>query len=423
MVLSASPRLPAYAGLAALGLISALAAGRPELVALATPFALLVAVALTGARLGLAGELRLERERVLEGEQALASATVVNTGAAARVELYLPTTARLQAVPTAIAFWLPAGDRREVRFELGVRRWGVHGAGPPLVRARDRLGAFTLEGDLGDACELRAYPGIDRLRRLVSPLRTRPVLGSQLASERGEGIEFADLRPLVPGDRLRHINWRATSRRRTPYVNVQHPERGADIVLFLDTFAEAEHAERGTLDAAVLAASSLASAYLARRDRVALVSFGGVVQWLTPSAGTTQLYRIVDALLASDIRRGYAWKDVARLPRRLVPARALVLGLTPLLDPRGIGALLDLRARGYDLAVIEISPLGHTPAEGDASRRLPLRLWSLQRDALRARFEAVGVPVARWQHPETSLEVALEEVTRFRRHARPAPHA
>ena len=146
-------------------------------------------------------------------------------------------------------------------------------------------------------------------------------------------------------------------------MNVQHPEQSADVVLFLDTFAEAEHAEDGTLDAAVQAAAALASAYLARRDRVALVSFGGTLNWLTASAGTRQLYRIVDALLASDVRLSYAWKDVRHLPPRLLPARALVLALSPLLDARGIGALLDLRARGYDLAVVEISPLTHTPAD------------------------------------------------------------
>jgi uncharacterized protein (DUF58 family) len=421
---SASPRLPAYAALAAFGLVAALGAGRPELAALATPFALLVVVAMAGAPVALDGGLQLERERALEGEPVGATATVINTGAAARVELYLPTTPRLQSEPVATAFWLPAGARREVRFELGVDRWGLHGAGPPLVRARDRLGAFALEGELGAACELRAYPTFDRLRRLVAPLRTRPVLGSQVARERGEGIEFADLRPLVAGDRVRHINWRATSRRRAPYVNVQHPEQSTDVVLFLDTFAQAEHAEQGTLDAAVVAAAALASAYLARRDRVALVSFGGVVSWLTPSAGAAQLYRIVDALLASEIRRGHVWENVAHLPRRLLPARALVLALTPLLDARGIDALLDLRARGYDLAVVEISPLLHTPAEeGDEAYRLPLRLWTLQRDALRARFEALGVPVVSWEHPRTSLELAIEEVITFRRHARPAPHA
>ena len=181
-------------------------------------------------------------------------------------------------------------------------------------------------------------------------------------------------------------------------MNVQHPERSADVVLFLDTFAEAEHAEEGTLDAAVQAAAALASAYLARRDRVALVSFGGTLNWLTASAGTRQLYRIVDALIASDVRLSFAWKDVTHLPP-LLPARALVLALSPLLDARGIAALLDLRARGYDLAVVEISPLAHTPADEAGAHRLPLRLWRLQHDALRARFEALGVPVARWEYP------------------------
>jgi uncharacterized protein (DUF58 family) len=424
MTLTASPRLQTYTALAAIALVAALAAGRPELAALATPFVLLVAVALVGsAPLTLEATLRLERERALEGERVRATATVFGGGASARVELYLPTTERLHTDPSPIAFWLPRGQRGEIPFELAVGRWGVHQAGPAIVRARDRLGTFALEGKLGRPCELRAYPTVGRLHALIAPLRTRPVLGSQVSRERGEGIEFADLRPLVPGDRVRRINWRATSRRRVPYVNVQHPEHSSDVVLFLDTFAEAEHAEEGTLDTAVHAAAALASAYLAQRDRVALVSFGGVLNWLTPSAGTRQLYRIVDALLASDVRLSYAWKDITHLPRRLLPARALVLALSPLLDARGVGALLDLRARGYDLAIVEVSPLAHTPAGDAGSYRLPLRLWRLQRDALRARFEMLGVPVARWEYPRTSLELAIEEVTTFRRHARPAPRA
>jgi uncharacterized protein (DUF58 family) len=424
MTLSASPRLQTYTALAAIALVAALAAGHPELAALATPFLLLVAAGLAGAPPpALEGVLRLERERALEGERVGATVTVPAGRASARVELHLLTTARLHTDPFPVAFWLPRGERREVRFELAVERWGIHAAGPAVVRVRDRLGALTLEGRLGESCELRAYPGVRRLHRLIAPLLTRPVLGSEVSRERGEGIEFADLRPLAPGDRVRHINWRATSRRRVPYVNVQHPEHSADLVLFIDTFAEAEHAGEGTLDAAVHAAAALASAYLARRDRVALVSFGGVLNWLTASAGTRQLYRIVDALVASDVRLSHAWKDVTHLPPRLLPARALVLALSPLLDPRGIGALLDLRARGYDLAVVEISPLAHTPADEAGPGRLPLRLWRLQRDALRARFETLGVPVARWEYPHTSLELAIEEVMTFRRHARPAPHA
>ena len=48
--------------------MAALVTGHHELAVLATPFALLVAVALAGPPLALDGDLRLERDRVLEGE-------------------------------------------------------------------------------------------------------------------------------------------------------------------------------------------------------------------------------------------------------------------------------------------------------------------------------------------------------------------
>ena len=413
-----SPRLRAYTALAAIALIGALASGRPELAVLATPFVVFLGVALVGAPLALDGVLELDRERVLEGESVLATITVNNRGAGARVELRPPGTERLLANARPIDCWLSAGERRAVGFELTVERWGVLAAGPAVVRAHDRLGAFTLERLVAGAPELRAYPRVDRLQRLVAPLRNRPVLGSQVSRERGEGIEFADLRPLIPGDRVRSINWRASARRGVPYVNVQHPEQSADVVLFLDTFAEVERAVAGTLDAAVHAAATLASTYLTRRDRVALVSFGGVLSWLAGSPGTTQLYRIVDALLESHVKPSFRWTDITRVPVQLLPVRALVLALSPLLDERGIGALLDLRARGHDLVVVEISPL----AVGEAdSHELPLRLWRLQREALRARFERLGVPVARWERPHTDLDLVVQEVIAFRRHARAVP--
>jgi uncharacterized protein (DUF58 family) len=414
MTRAASPRLRLYAGLAATALMAALVTGRPQLAVLATPFALLVAVALAHEALALEGDLVLDRDRALEGDRLCAMLAVDNRGAGARVDVHLPAAARLDSDPTPIAFWLARGERRELRFELAARRWGVHDVGPAIVRASDRLGAITIDGPLGDAADVRVYAGVERLRRIVTPLRTRPVLGSQVSRERGEGIEFADLRPLAPGDRVRSINWRATARRRAPYINVQHPEHSADLVLFLDTFAEAELAQEGTLDAAVRAAAALSSTYLARRDRVALVSLGGELSWLTGSPGARQLYRILDALFSSEVRPSFRWKGITHVPRRLLPARALVIALSPLLDERSIGALLDLRARGYDLVVLEISPVRDVRRDD-----LPLRLWRLQRDALRSRFETLGIPVAHWEPSRAGVELAIEEVITLRRHARP----
>ncbi len=161
---------------------------------------------------------------------------------------------------------------------------------------------------------LKVYPHGETLRRLLRPLETQAFSGNQVARGRGEGIEFADLRPFTYGDRVRRVNWRATARRGEPWVNETHPERNSDIVIFLDTFAEARRPDLGTLDIGVRAAASLAALYLREKDRVGLVSFGGVLNWLTATSGTTQLYRIVDSLLDAEILLSYAWKDLDVIP-------------------------------------------------------------------------------------------------------------
>src|SRR5437764_8865564 len=67
---TASPKLGAYAGLSALGLLAALVLGRPELAVLATPFALLLFAGLGSAREpNFVVDLALDRERALEGEE------------------------------------------------------------------------------------------------------------------------------------------------------------------------------------------------------------------------------------------------------------------------------------------------------------------------------------------------------------------
>ena len=187
-------------------------------------------------------------------------------------------------------------------------------------------------------------------------------------------------------------------------------------MLFLDTFAEARLDRSSTLDLAVRAAATLTRQYVGRRDRVGLVSFGGVLRWLQPGSGMTQLYRIVDALLDTEIWLNYAWKDIDIVPPRTLPPQALVVAITPLLDERSVNALLDLRSRGFDLTVIETSPLPYVQAGASEREQLAFRIWRLRRDALRMRYRQAGVAVGEWREGEP-LAGPLEEVTAYRRHA------
>ncbi|HVS86306.1 MAG TPA: DUF58 domain-containing protein [Gaiellaceae bacterium] len=410
-----------YAWLAAVGLVAGLASARVELIALAAPFAL---AALAGAVLlrnpRVEAQLSLDRDRALEDEEVQATVTLTAAEGSEWVELFLPLPEQLKAVaPNPRAVELPAGEPRKLELPLRCERWGAFALGPLYLRGRDALGFHSWEGQAGQPQPLRVYPSVETLHALLPPLETQVFVGNQVSRTRGDGIEFADVRQWAPGDRIKRVNWRASARRGELWVNEQHPERNTDVVLFLDTFAEVRTGVRGTHDLAVRAATSLAHRYLERKDRVGLVSFGGHLSWLLPHSGTVQLYKIVDSLLQTDVVLTFAARGVDILPPRTLPPKALVLALTPLLDRRSAKALLDLRARGYDLVVIEVSPVEFVTPADDTLSQLAYRVWRLSREALRVRYEQAGVPVVEWREG-LPLNVPLEEVTAFRRSARPA---
>jgi uncharacterized protein (DUF58 family) len=416
---AASPRLAAYAALAAVALVAALTLRRPELAALAAPFAVVLALGLHLEREPLVHvRFALGRDRALEHDEVDATIELYARVAIEQLELLLVLPRGIETATGAnpVSIRLAADENRQHELTLRCARWGSYELGDVRLRARHLLGLFTWEQRVSSEQRLRVYPDPEHLRRLVPPLETQVFVGNEVARAKGEGLEFADTRSFVPGDRLRSINWRASARRNQLVVNEYHPERNTDVIVFLDSFAEARLADAGTLDDAVRAASALATRYLDRRDRVGLVSFGGVLRWLVPGSGLLQRYRIVDALLETEVELSYAWKDVNVIPARTLPPQALVLAVTPLLDPRAVDALLDLRARGYDLAVVEVSPERFVAATGDDGGRLAYRLWLLRREELRSRYQRLGVAVGRFGD-DVSLEAALEGVRSYRRHA------
>jgi uncharacterized protein (DUF58 family) len=419
---TATPKLGAYTALAGLGLLAALVLGRPELVALAAPFAAVLVVGLSLAEApDVKWTLELDHERQLQGGTVVGELELWAEHSIGRLELLVDLPQGLVAEtpnPVIVRLGSSPHERRTIDYEIGCRRWGAYRVGNLVLRSQDAFGLLVYEWTLEQELPLKVYPHGESLRRLLRPLETQAFAGNQVPRARGDGIEFADIRPFVYGDSMRRINWRATARRGETWVTETHPERNSDIVIFIDTFLEARADDSGTLDLTISAAASLVLHYLQEKDRVGLVAFGGVINWLTASSGLIQLYRVLDSLLDAEIFLSYAWKDIDLLPVRTLPPDSLVLALSPLLDERGVGALLDLRARGFDLALIEISPVPYAaPGEEGPDGDLAHRLWLMRRETLRSRYMRLGVPVVEWREG-VPLEAALEEVRSFKRHAR-----
>jgi uncharacterized protein (DUF58 family) len=414
-----NPRLNGYALLAALALIGALALRRPELAIVAAPFAAALALGARAHDPGLTVSTELDADRTLEGADVPITVTVRAERAVDRAEIQLvpPEGVELVDGEPARSLRLDAGEERVLELTLRCTTWGVYELGEVGVRARDPWRLVTWEARVPPAHRLKAYPRPMTLRSLLAPTRTQAFAGSQVARVKGDGVEYADIRDFVPGDRVRAINWRASARRGSLVVNERHPERNRDVVIFLDSLTDVRGAGHSLLENAVRAAASLATRYLETRDRVGLVGFGGVLRWLQPSMGSTQRYRLVETMLETGVEPTYTWRDVNLIPARILPPAALIVALTPLVDPRFVTALEDLRGRRFDVAVVELDPVPLVPPGRTKVERAAHRLWLLDREVRRARLESRGIAIATWGDGE--LDTVLEEVRTFRRHAHP----
>jgi uncharacterized protein (DUF58 family) len=241
-------------------------------------------------------------------------------------------------------------------------------------------------------------------------------VGNYVSPSVGEGLEPGDIRAFVPGDRVRHVNWRASLRFRRLFVTQYHLERNADVILMLDTLAEAGVSPDTTLDASIRAAAALATAYLARKDRVGLIEYCGPFRWVRPDSGRTHHERLLEALLRADVMFSYVTQEVALVPRRVLPPQALVIAISPLLDARFEQAVTDLAARGFDVTVLSPSPI---PLVRRARRATPsvdlaCRLWALERQGRAEALRRLGITIVEWD-PADPLEAALVGLTGPRR--------
>src|SRR5438477_10673087 len=73
-----------------------------------------------------------------------------------------------------------------------------------------------------------------RLRASVAEALRREA-GTKPVRQLGEGRLFESLREWVPGDDLRHIDWKATARRRKVITRQYEAERRQQVLLVLDT--------------------------------------------------------------------------------------------------------------------------------------------------------------------------------------------
>lgn len=135
-----------------------------------------------------------------------------------------------------------------------------------------------------------------RARRLVNDL----FLGEYQAVFRGRGLEFDELRPYVPGDDVRSIDWKAYARSGQPMIRRYREDRDLTVMFVVDVSASqrAGALPRTKEDLAAELCAVLALAAIRNKDRVGLLLFASKPErYVRPQGGATHVLRVVREVL------------------------------------------------------------------------------------------------------------------------------
>ncbi len=275
---------------------------------------------------------------------------------------------------------LAARTKLNVSFRATARARGLEKIGRTQLLWRTRAGIFEVRETVGEVQSLRVYPNFAALARYawLSGDRRLAQIGIKSYVQRGQGTDFRQLAEYRRGDPLRHIDWKATLRRRKPIVREYQDERDQCVMFLLDCGRRMRADERSMragenshFDDALDAMMLLSYVALHEGDEVGAMTFGcppGVRRDFAPRKGTATLNALMNKM--HDLQPGSNHSDymsaAEELSRRL-HRRALVIVLTNFRDedaPELQPALRLLRRRHLVLvASLRETELGRIAAQ------------------------------------------------------------
>lgn len=160
--------------------------------------------------------------------------------------------------------------------------------------------------------------------------------GGHRSTHRGRGLEFQEVRPYVPGDDARSIDWRVTARRARPHTKLYREERERPVWLLADLDPTLFFGSRRQLKSAVVVRATALLAWVAARggDRIgAVISGAGGYRILSPRAREAGVLPILSMLLEMQPR--------APGPRSSPALTGALQALVPLVRPGSLVLVLS----------------------------------------------------------------------------------
>ena len=204
---------------------------------------------------------------------------------------------------------------------------------------------------------------------LIEQVRKIEITAKRLAADafageyqslfKGRGMEFEDVRPYIPGDDTRRIDWNVTARMASPYVRRYREERELTVMLMVDASASADFGTRGRFKRELAAelAAVLSIAATSNNDRVGLLMFTDRVERIVPPRkGRRHVLRIVRDLLAFEPSgKGTDIETALDAANLILKRRSIVFLISDFIaPPESYRRSLSAAARRHDLVAFDL---------------------------------------------------------------------
>ena len=219
-----------------------------------------------------------------------------------------------------------------------------------LIREKNYLNPAVL-AKIGDL-ELRARYAVEGL-----------LSGMHRSPYSGYSVEFAQHREYVPGDDLRHLDWRVFGKTDRFYIKQFEEETNLQAHLVVDSSASMRYPEDapadrlGKFEYAATLAASMAYLLVHQQDAVGLMLFDNQVRAdLAPQSHYPHLQSIISSLEQARLERPTGGKALfSELARRL-RRRSIVILVSDLFAPLDdlTSGLQMLRHGGHEVIVVQV---------------------------------------------------------------------
>lgn len=250
-----------------------------------------------------------------------------------KVKVLDESPVEFQRRDSGVVISMLAGARREIEYNLRPVKRGEYRFGKIRVFVVSRMSFLEMRYSFGEKQAVAVYPSFVAMRKA----ELLALAGKQAGENRkirvaSVSTTFDQIKPYVPGDDPRTVNWKATAKCNKLMVNSYMEERSQQVYCLVDKGRTMQAPFHGmtVLDYAINATLAISNIILKKGDRAGLLTFSNKVGTLVKAElRSTQLGRICEALYKQ--RTHYLESDFEQLCLRVmqqIPTRSLLILFT-----------------------------------------------------------------------------------------------